>query len=217
MLTVDDDSPIVLALQHTYVHEAEERDPILRTVKRAERTEHGAGSAGRLTATCPTSRSGWLPSIQRNVLRLSGERAAKIDSAYATKEDLRYTDLTQVLRMVEYYNQPEAKQLMPRRLAAIFGAGVLGAGCSETPTGFRSLSSGLAQPTLGCGNGGVPNPNGVPYSVAHPPARNRSGTPLGFARRRSAKPRVGCANPGLGYGTPLGFPIPNPEPLHQSA
>jgi hypothetical protein len=103
VLTVDDDSPIVLAVQHSYLHEAEQRDPVLRTVTRPERSEIGqeilAGS-GNL----PNEPLRVVTLNERNVLRLFGERAAKVQG-FAQKENLQYTDLTQVLRMVEYYNQ----------------------------------------------------------------------------------------------------------------
>jgi len=108
VLTVDDDSPIVLAVQHYYVHEAEQRDPILRTVTRPERNEIGQQlltGSGNL----PNEPLRALTLSQRNVLRLFGERAGKVDE-FAAKEHLSYTDLTQVLRMVEYYNQLVAKK-----------------------------------------------------------------------------------------------------------
>lgn len=40
---------------------------------------------------------------RKEVLRLFGTRAPRVE-AYAAKERLRYTNLFQVLRMVEYYN-----------------------------------------------------------------------------------------------------------------
>jgi len=107
VLTVDDDSPIVLAVQHYYVYEAEQRDPILRTVTRPERNEiaqqilYGSGNL-------PNEPLRPLVLNERSVLRIFGERAAKV-AAYATQEHLSYTDLAQVLRMVEYYNQLAAK------------------------------------------------------------------------------------------------------------
>ena len=103
VLTLDDNSPLVLAVQHNYLHEDAVLDPVLRTETRKARTEIGqtvlAGSG--LTPKEPLRA---VSLNERNVLRLFGERAAAVE-AFVVKEHLRYTDLAQVLRMVEYYNQ----------------------------------------------------------------------------------------------------------------
>lgn len=102
-----DNSPLVLGLLHSYVHQDAELDPVLRTVKRKEVTEiqqvvvAGAGPG-------PREPLRELPLNQRAIARLFGSRAAEVD-AFATKENLRYTDLAQVLRLVEYYNRPASK------------------------------------------------------------------------------------------------------------
>jgi hypothetical protein len=107
VLTVDDNSPIVLAVQHNYIHEEAELDPVLHNVRRPARTLIGqkvvAGS-GNL----PNEPLRPIVLNQRNVLKLFGDRAAKV-ADFAAREDLNYADLGQVLRMVEYYNQMVAK------------------------------------------------------------------------------------------------------------
>ncbi|MDO7877585.1 hypothetical protein Q5H93_22795 [Hymenobacter sp. ASUV-10] len=107
LLTLTKSSPIVLAVQHHYVHEEAVLDPVLKTVKVPERTVIGqrvmAGS-GNL----PNEPLREVQLKQRDVLKLFGGFAPQM-SAFAAKENLSYTDLTQVLRMVEYYNQKVAK------------------------------------------------------------------------------------------------------------
>ena len=103
VLTVDDDSPLVLAVQHVYLHEDAVLDPILRTETRKARTEIGQvvlAGAGAL----PREPLRPLQLNERAVLRLFGAQAAAVQ-AFVAKEHLSYTDLTQVLRMVEYFNQ----------------------------------------------------------------------------------------------------------------
>jgi len=107
VLTVDNDSPIVLAVQHHYVHEEAVLDPVLRNVKIPERTiitQTVLSGSGNL----PNEPLRLLSLKQRDVLKLFGDRAAKV-AAFAAKENLSYTDLAQVLRMVEYYNQVVSK------------------------------------------------------------------------------------------------------------
>lgn len=103
VLTVDDDCPLVLALQHRYVHEDAVLDPVLRTETRRARTE-----IGQVVVAGPGARPGEplrpVPLTERAVLRLFGPQAAAVQ-AFAAKERLGYTDLAQVLRLVEYYNQ----------------------------------------------------------------------------------------------------------------
>lgn len=103
VLTVDDDCPLVLAVQHTYLHEDAVLDPVLRTETRKARTEIGQTV---LTGSGLTPKEPLKPLSlnERSVLRLFGTRSAQVQ-AFATKENLSYTDLAQVLRMVEYYNQ----------------------------------------------------------------------------------------------------------------
>jgi hypothetical protein len=108
VLTVDKDSPIVLAVQHHFVHEDAQLDPILHTVKRPERTlitqTVVAGSG-----TTPNEPLRPIVLKQRDVLKLFGGFAPQV-SAFAAQENLSYTDLAQVLRMVEYYNQKVVKK-----------------------------------------------------------------------------------------------------------
>ncbi|MBF9223832.1 hypothetical protein [Hymenobacter ruricola] len=103
VLTRDDDAFLILAVLHHYVHEDAQLDPILRTETRPARTEIGqvvvAGSGAK-----PQEPLRAVALNKREVSRLFGTRAAQVD-AYAAKEHLSYTDLAQVLRMVEYYNQ----------------------------------------------------------------------------------------------------------------
>ena len=103
VLTVDDDSPLVVALQHVYLHEDAVLDPILRTEVKKERTEIGqvvlAGAS-----TLPREPLRPLQLNERAVLRLFGMQYRAVQE-FAAKEHLSYTDLTQVLRMVEYFNQ----------------------------------------------------------------------------------------------------------------
>lgn len=107
VLTVDKNSPIILAVQHHYVHEEAVLDPVLRTVKVPERTviaQNVLAGSGKN----PNEPLRLLSLKQRDVLKLFGGFAPQV-SAFATKEKLSYTDLMQVLRMVEYYNQVVAK------------------------------------------------------------------------------------------------------------
>ena len=103
VLTVDEMPPLVLAVQHYYVHENAQLDPILRTETRKARTEIGQTVVAGPGAL-PKEPLRVVDLNQRGVLRLFGTRAPEV-AAYAAKEHLAYTDLAQVLRMVEYYNQ----------------------------------------------------------------------------------------------------------------
>ncbi|UOQ98748.1 hypothetical protein MUN81_04465 [Hymenobacter sp. 5317J-9] len=102
VLTRDDDAFLILAVLHHYVHEDAQYDPVLNTVSRPARTEIGqvvvAGSGVK-----PQEPLRAVSLNQREIPRLFGTRAAQVE-AYAAKEHLSYTDLGQVLRMVEYYN-----------------------------------------------------------------------------------------------------------------
>lgn len=108
VLTVDDNSPIVVALLHHYLHEDAQVDPILRTPTKAARTEIGqiimAGPGLKLTDAKNKEPLRPLDLNERSVLKLFGSQANAV-AAYAAKEHLNYNDLTQVLRMAEYYNQ----------------------------------------------------------------------------------------------------------------
>lgn len=107
VLTAEDNSPIVLAVQHIYLHEEAQLNPILRTEAKAARTEIGqevVAGAG----TTPKEPLKPVVLNQRAVLRLFGASAAPVE-AFGAKEHLSYTDLAQVLRMVEYYNKSVAK------------------------------------------------------------------------------------------------------------
>ena len=105
MLTAADNSPLVLGVQHIYIHKEAEIHPVLLTETRKAHTEITqvivAGAAGEPLRV--------LALTERGVNRLFGARAPEM-AAYAAKEHLTYTDLGQVLRMVEYYNKPVAKQ-----------------------------------------------------------------------------------------------------------
>jgi hypothetical protein len=113
VLTVDNASPIVLAVQHSYIHEDAQVDPILRTETRKARTEIGqlvlTGVGRPLGESKDKEPLRALSLNERSVLKLFGNQAGTV-AAYATKEHLSYTDLGQVLRMVEYYNQKLASK-----------------------------------------------------------------------------------------------------------
>jgi hypothetical protein len=106
VLTPVDNSPIVLGLKHVYLHEDAQVDPILRNETKAARTEIGqviVVGAGKT----PKEPLRELVLNERNVLKLFGSEAAMV-SAYAAKEHLGYTNLPQVLHMVEYFNRHTA-------------------------------------------------------------------------------------------------------------
>ncbi|MBD2723170.1 hypothetical protein [Hymenobacter armeniacus] len=102
VLTRDDNAFLVLAVLHHYVHDDAQYDPVLQTQTRPARTEIGqvvvAGPGIK-----PQEPLRAVSLNQREVPRLFGTRAPQVE-AYAAKEHLSYTDLAQVLRMVEYYN-----------------------------------------------------------------------------------------------------------------
>ena len=103
VLTVDDDSPLVLGVLHHYQHEDAQLDPILHTETKPARTEIGQiVVAGPGKAPHEPLRA--ITLNQRYVSKLFGPQNAAVE-AYAAKEHLSYTDLGQVMRMVEYYNQ----------------------------------------------------------------------------------------------------------------
>ncbi|WP_046245319.1 hypothetical protein [Hymenobacter terrenus] len=107
ILTEGDAPPIVLGVQHVYFHEDAAIDPVLRTETRKART---AINQVVLTGPGASPQEPLRPVTlnQRGVTRLFGPHAAEVQ-AYATKEHLSYTDLGQVLRIVEYYNQKTIK------------------------------------------------------------------------------------------------------------
>ncbi|MDO7850353.1 hypothetical protein [Hymenobacter convexus] len=103
MLTADDNAFLILAVLHHYVHDDAVMDPVLHTETRPARTEIGQVVLAGSAAT-PQDPLRPVALNRKEVSRLFGTRAAQVE-AYAAKEGLRYTDLAQVLRMVEYYNQ----------------------------------------------------------------------------------------------------------------
>lgn len=108
VLTQSDASPLVLALQHSYLHEDAQLDPILHTETRPARTEIGQTvlTGTDLVAKEPLRA---VTLSQKSVTQLFGSRAPEV-AAWAAKQHLGYTDLGQVLQMVEYYNQISFKQ-----------------------------------------------------------------------------------------------------------
>jgi len=107
VLTAADNSPLVLAVQHVYLHEDAEIDPVLRTETKKARTEMGEVILAGI-GPLPKEPLRPLALTPRGVLRLFGTRAAEVE-VFAAKEHFRFTDLDQVLRMVEYYNRMVVK------------------------------------------------------------------------------------------------------------
>lgn len=107
-LTQSDNSPLVLALQHRYRHEDAQLDPILHTETRPERTEIGQTVLAGTDLT-PKEPLRAVSLTQKSISPLFGTRAPQV-TAWAASQHLGYTDLGQVLRMVEYYNQISFKQ-----------------------------------------------------------------------------------------------------------
>lgn len=103
ILTAADNAPLVLGVRHTYHHTDMQLHPVLRTEVKKDLTEinqtvvagAGSGLADDLRPVALTERA---------VSRLFGARAPQV-AAYAAREHLAYTDLAQVLRLVEYYNK----------------------------------------------------------------------------------------------------------------
>ncbi|MFD2721024.1 hypothetical protein ACFST9_20055 [Hymenobacter monticola] len=102
VLTADDNAFLVLAVLHHYVHDDAVLDPVLRTEVRPARTEIGQVVVAGPSVT-PQEPLRAISLNRKEVTRLFGTRAPQVE-AYAAKEHLSYTDLAQVLRMVEYYN-----------------------------------------------------------------------------------------------------------------
>lgn len=107
VLTNPDNSPVVLGVQHNYLHEDAQLDPILRTETKAARTEIGQVVVAGI-GPLPKEPLHVVSLNQRSVSKLFGTRAPEVE-AWAQKQHLGYTDLGQVLRMVEYYNQISVK------------------------------------------------------------------------------------------------------------
>jgi hypothetical protein len=107
VLTSAENSPVILALQHAFIHEDAVMDPVLHTEKRKERNEIGQ-TVLYGNGNLPKEPLRPLVMNRKSVLKLFGDKAAQVD-AYATKEKLDLTDLGQVLRAVEYYNLVASK------------------------------------------------------------------------------------------------------------
>ena len=108
VLTAADTAPLVLGVLHTYRHLDAGLHPVLRTETRKPLTE-----INQTVLAGPGSGNGSddLRSValtERAVLRLFGARAPQV-AQYAARENLGYTDLAQVLRLVEYYNTLPAR------------------------------------------------------------------------------------------------------------
>ncbi|MBH8568260.1 hypothetical protein KB206_05160 [Microvirga sp. STS02] len=108
VLTQSDNSPLVLAVQHIYRHLDAQLDPILRTETKAESTEIGQTVLAG-TDLVPKEPLRAISLNRKSVSELFGSRAPEI-TAWASNQGLSYTDLGQVLRMVEYYNQLSFKK-----------------------------------------------------------------------------------------------------------
>ncbi len=102
-LTLSEAPPVLLALQHNYLHEDAVLDPVLHTEKMAARTVIGqVVLAG--PGTDPKAPLRELTLSEKNVLKLFGDKAASVKE-YAAKQHLTYVGLEDVLKLVEYYNQ----------------------------------------------------------------------------------------------------------------
>lgn len=102
VLTPNDNSPVVLGLQHHYLHEDAQLDPILRTETKAARTE-----IGQVIVAGPSQSKEPLRELslnEKSVVKLFGAFASDVQ-AYAAKQHLNYTTLPDVLHLVEYYNR----------------------------------------------------------------------------------------------------------------
>ena len=101
VLTVADNAPLVLAVQHRYVHDDAQLDPVLHTETRpartliAQRVMAGPGIGHEPLRELTLS--------QRALDKLFGA-AAPTMRAYAEQQHLVANDLAQMLRQVEYYN-----------------------------------------------------------------------------------------------------------------
>ncbi|GAB3586297.1 hypothetical protein [Hymenobacter daeguensis] len=105
VLTPNDNSPLILGLQHRYLHEDAQLDPILRTETKAARTEIGQVIvAGPNPATQSKEPLRELSLNEKSVTRLFVPFAADVQ-AYAAKQHLSYTTLPDVLHLVEYFNR----------------------------------------------------------------------------------------------------------------
>lgn len=107
VLTNPDNTPIVLGVQHQYIHDDAQIDPILRTETKAARTEIGQVVVAG-TGPLPSEPLRVVSLNQRSVGKLFGTRAREVDE-WALRQHLGYADLGQVLRIVEYYNQISVK------------------------------------------------------------------------------------------------------------
>jgi hypothetical protein len=100
LLSAEPTGPLIVGAQHVFHHEEELRDPVLRVVTRPAVNQvvyelvWGISNAPYRT----------LQLKEKLVLRLFGNSAGDV-AAYARQEQLRYEDLNDVLRMVNYYNQ----------------------------------------------------------------------------------------------------------------
>lgn len=102
MLTTTDDAPLQLAVQHHYVHDEAQLNPVLHTVVKPARTLIAqVVVAGPGNSPEPLRELSLTP---RNISRLFGAQAAAVD-AYAQRAHLDGTNLAQLQQLVEYYNQ----------------------------------------------------------------------------------------------------------------
>ncbi|MBO2012277.1 hypothetical protein [Hymenobacter negativus] len=110
VLTPNDNSPVILGLQHHYLHEDAQLDPILRTETKAARTEIGQVIVAGLGQSKEPLRE--LSLNEKNVTKLFVPFASDVQ-AYAAKQHLSYTTLPDVLHLVEYFNRHSTATAAP--------------------------------------------------------------------------------------------------------
>jgi hypothetical protein len=115
VLTPNDNSPLILGLQHRYLHEDAQTDPVLRTETKAARTEIGQVIvAGPSQASQSKEPLRELSLNEKSVTKLFVPFAADVQ-AYAAKQHLGYTTLPDVLHLVEYFNRHSAAPAAPAK------------------------------------------------------------------------------------------------------
>lgn len=100
LLSAEPGGPLIVAAQHIFLHKDEVRDPVLRTVV----TPAVNQLVYDLVWATPNSPYRSLQLKEKLVLRLFGNQAPAM-AAYARQQKLRYEELSDVLQLVNYYNQ----------------------------------------------------------------------------------------------------------------
>ena len=109
VLTDDPKGQLVIAAEHIFVHEDEQRHPVLKTLIKPAVNQVVYDALVGYNTLPPTPLKPIGPLREKTVLRLFGNHSSQM-ATYARQNALNYESLADVLRMANHYNELVSKQ-----------------------------------------------------------------------------------------------------------